>query len=191
MRDKKGEYGYIRSEKKRRLVRTVLLFAIAFGVFAAGLVLNGGDRRNIWSIVAAVGCIPGAMSMTGLIMIWLRRPMDAELYRRISGAAGDDLLMLYELYLTTQDKNMFIDAAAVCGEYVMAFTSEKATSGEIAFMEQHIRRSLQGAGYRTTVKIYTDAGKYAERLEQLIAHRDPESDEADRKKAAVLKAIAL
>ncbi len=190
MRDKKGEYGYIRSEKVRRLVRTVLLFAIAFGVFAVGLVLNGGDRRNIWSIVAAVGCIPGAMSMTGLIMIWLRRPMDEDLYRRISGAAGD-LLMLYELYLTTQDKNMFIDAAAVCGEYVMAFTSEKATAGEIAYMEQHIRRSLQGAGFRTTVKIYTDAEKYTERLEQLLAHRDPESSGADRKKAAVLKAVAL
>ncbi len=190
MRDRKGEFGYIRSERIRRLVRTVLLFGMAFGVFAIGLALNGGDRRNVWSVAAAVGCIPGAMSMTGLIMIWLRRPMSADLYQRISGAAGD-LLMLYELYLTTQDRSMFLDAAAVCGEYVMAFTSEKATAGELAFMEQHIRRSLQGAGFRTTVKIYTDTGKYTERLAQLLLHRSPETDEADRRKAAVLKEIAL
>lgn len=191
MKNRKGEYGYIRSEKLRRLLRTVLLFGIAFGIFAVGLVLNNGDRRNIYSIVAAVGCIPGAMSMTGLIMIWLRRPMKEDLYREISAGAGS-LLMLYELYLTTQDKNMFLDAAAVCGEYVMAYTSEKASSGEIAFMEQHIRRSMQaGGGYRMTAKIYTDTGKYLERLAQLQEHRKPEDAETDLKKAEVLKGIAL
>lgn len=191
MRNKKGEYGYIRSERLRRLVRTVLLFGLAFGIFAIGMVLNKGDRRSIYSIVAAVGCIPGAMSMTGLIMIWLRHPMKEDLYRQIS-AESEGLLMLYELYLTTQDKNMFLDAAAVCGEYVIAYTSEAATQGETAYMEQHVRRSMQaGAGCRMTVKIYTDLRKFLERLEQLREHRKEEDAQADERKAEVLREIAL
>lgn len=190
MKIRKGEYGYIRSEKKRRLLRTVVLFGGAFGIFAAGLAANGGDRQNIWSVAAAVACIPGAMSMTGLIMMLLRRPMDEALYQRFSRAAGS-LPMLYELYLTTQDKNLFLDAAAVSGEYVMAFTGTSASPGDLAFMEKHIRRLYQAEGWRMTVKIYTDPGKYEERLRQLAGHREPEEDQAQARKEAVLKAAAL
>ena len=81
MKISKGEYGYIRSQKARRLGRTAALFALAFGVFAVGMILNHGDRKNIYSIVAAVGMIPGAMSMVSTIMMWMRHPVSEELHR--------------------------------------------------------------------------------------------------------------
>ena len=72
MKISKGDYGYIRSQKIRRLGRTAALFALAFGIFAVGMILNHGDRKNIYSIVAAVGTIPGAMSLVSTIMMWMR-----------------------------------------------------------------------------------------------------------------------
>ena len=46
MKIKKGEYGYIRSQKKIRVIRTIVAFAFDFAIFFLGLYLNKGDRRN-------------------------------------------------------------------------------------------------------------------------------------------------
>jgi hypothetical protein len=113
----KGEFGYVQSQKKIRVIRTAAAFAFDFAIFFVGLYLNHGDRRNIYSILAAVGCIPAAMSLVSAVMICLRKPMREDLYREISGHAGD-LTVLYELFLTTQDRNLFLDAVIVCGQYI-------------------------------------------------------------------------
>ena len=170
MKISKGEYGYIRSQKARRLGRTAALFALAFGVFAVGMILNHGDRKSIYSIVAAVGMIPGAMSMVSTIMMWMRHPVSEELHREIAGHGGN-LRILYELYLTTRDINLFLDATVVCGPYVTAYSSEKTTPQNIHFMEEHIRKSLMTERFKESVKIFSasEKDKFLERVDQIRA----------------------
>ncbi len=192
MKINKGEYGYIRSQKARRLGRTAALFALAFSVFAVGMILNHGDRKSIYSIVAAVGMIPGAMSMVSTIMMWMRHPVSEELHREIAGHGGD-LRILYELYLTTRDINLFLDATVVCGPYVTAYSSEKTTPQNIHFMEEHIRKSLMTERFKESVKIFSasEKDKFLERVDQIRAKKDELETDQDDKKAAVLQAIAL
>lgn len=192
MKIEKGDYGYIRSQKIRRFWRTVGLFALAFGVFFVGLILNHGDRKSIYSIVAAVGMIPGAMSMVGMIMMWMRHPVEEPLYREIAEHGGD-LRILYELYLTTRDINLFLDAAVVCGPYVTAYSTDSIKPANLHFMEDHIRKSMLTEGYKVTVKIFTkpEKEKFLERLDQIRVRQEELETDQDDKKAAVLQALAL
>ncbi|MGI6088945.1 MAG: hypothetical protein ACOYBF_02965 [Bilifractor porci] len=192
MKIRKGDYGYIRSQKIRRLGRTAALFALAFGIFAVGMILNHGDRKNIYSIVAAVGTIPGAMSLVSTIMMWMRHPVSEELHEEIARHGGD-LRILYELYLTTRDINLFLDATVVCGPYVTAYSSEKTTPQNIHFMEEHIRKSLMTERFKESVKIFSvsEKDKFLERVDQIRAKREELETDQDDQKAAVLQAIAL
>ena len=58
MKIRKGDYGYIRREKKKRLLVTLGLFVLPAIVFIVGLVLADGNKSNIFTVVAVVGCLP-------------------------------------------------------------------------------------------------------------------------------------
>ena len=58
MKIRKGDYGYIRREKKKRLLVTLGLFVLPAIVFIVGLVLADGNKSNIFTVVAVVGGLP-------------------------------------------------------------------------------------------------------------------------------------
>ncbi|MBR0399167.1 MAG: hypothetical protein IJI10_13055 [Eubacterium sp.] len=191
MKGQKGEYGYIKRQKRVRLIRTVLFFVAAFAVFFAGVYLNHGDKRSIYTVIAMVGVIPAAMAAVSAIMIWLRPSMDAELYRRISSVSGN-LQMLYELFLTTREKNLYLDAAVITGDQVVAYTHEDVSTADLHFFEEHITRSLRTSGLKRSVKIF-DSGnqkQFLSRIEILNDRQPPESD-TDYLVRTALLAIAL
>lgn len=190
MRIKKGDYGYIRSQKIIRLVRTLLIFALAFAILVVGLVLNDGDRKNIYTVIAMVGCIPACMSAVSVIMMWMRKPMEKALYERIEKHTGDPL-MLYEMYFTTRDISLFVDAVAVSGEYIMCYTHEAdRKAADIKFIETHLTKTMRAEGFNETVKIFTQEKAYLERLDSLCEKAE-ESGDREWKICEVLKAIAL
>ena len=189
MRVRKGSYGYVRSQKWIRTGLTVLLFGINAALLLFGMYMNDGSRKNIYTLIAVIGCIPASMIAVSMIMMLRVRPMKEALYREVSTAAGD-LTMLYELYLTTREKNLFLDAVAIGGGYVMAYTSEKVPAAHIAEMEEHLRRTVRSAGCTATVKIWQQKDKYLDRIAQMREKED-ELTESDLRIRTALLAVAL
>lgn len=168
---KKGNYGYIRSQKVIRLLRSLAALALPLAFFIAGLILNKGDRKSIYTLVAIVGCIPACMAITGMIMMWMRKPMEEALYKEVSARAGN-LTMVYELYLTTYERNLFLDCAAICGEHVAAFTSEKKEKWELNEMQKHVERTLLNNGYKVDVKIFDQKKAFLDRVDTLRERKE-------------------
>ena len=191
MKGQKGEYGYIKRQKRVRLIRTVLFFVAAFTVFFVGVYLNHGDKRSIYTVIAMVGVIPAAMAAVSAIMIWLRPSMDAELYRNISSVSGN-LQMLYELFLTTREKNLYLDAAVITGDQVLAYTHEDVSTADLRFFEDHITRSLRTSGLKRSIKIFDSSNQkqILSRIEMLNDRQPAESD-TDYLVRTALLAIAL
>ena len=191
MKGQTGEYGYIKRQKRVRLIRTVLFFVAAFTVFFVGVYLNHGDKRSIYTVIAMVGVIPAAMAAVSAIMIWLRPSMDAELYRNISSVSGN-LQMLYELFLTTREKNLYLDAAVITGDQVLAYTHEDVSTADLRFFEDHITRSLRTSGLKRSIKIFDSSNQkqFLSRIEMLNDRQPAESD-TDYLVRTALLAIAL
>ncbi|MEE8885530.1 MAG: hypothetical protein SOI56_03045 [Eubacteriales bacterium] len=190
MKIEKGNFGYVKSQRVIRLVRTILLFAGNFALFIIGLVLNDGDRLNIWSVIAVFGMIPAAMSVISLIMIYRVPRMKESDYKAIREHT-EGLRILYELYFTSYEKNMFIDATIICGEYVTCYTSTKPSRADLAYMEKHIRKHVLQDGYKVTVKIFDGLDKFLDRADQLAARREDFELERDSNVENTLMAITL
>lgn len=168
MRIQKGDFGYIRWEKKKRVLITLGLFALPLLAFIGGVLVTG-TRNNLITVIAVVGCLPACRSLVGVIMIWMQKSMDPAAYEKIRKHQGR-LEMAYELVLTTYEKNLFLDAVAVCGNKITGYTSR--LDGSPQFMEQHIRKILRQNGYKTEVRILKDQGAFLERLDYLNAHKE-------------------
>ena len=67
MRKYKGDFGYIAYRKKVAIIRTVICLAISVGIYVIGLVING-TQKNVFSIIAALGCLPTGWSAVNMIM---------------------------------------------------------------------------------------------------------------------------
>ena len=141
---KKGDYGYIRYEKKKRLLTTVVLFLIPLAAFLAAFLITG-TKKNIITVIAMVGCLPACRALVNMIMMWLQKPMDAKVYKKIQAHEGE-LEVTYETYLTTYEKSVFVESFAVCGNKVIGYTSHM--DGSTQFIEDHVRGILKQNGYK-------------------------------------------
>ena len=164
----KGEFGYFRSEKKRRLIITAILFAVPLFIFFTSWIYFK-TRMTVWTVVSVVGCLPACKSMVSLIMIWKCRPLDEKLYQKIHGHQGK-LDMAYEMYMTFYEKSAYIDAVAVCGNTVAAYSSDPKI--DASFMETNAQKIIRKNGYKATVKIFTDIRPFLERLDSMNEHKE-------------------
>ena len=165
---RKGEFGYIQHEKIRRFLVTLLLFAIPMAAFV-GAYLITGTKKNIITVIAMVGCLPACKSLVGFIVMFLQKSMDESSYRKIKEHAKD-LVMSYEMYLTTYEKSTFVESFAICGNKVIGYSSR--IDGSPQFVEQHVKKILKQNGYKVDVKVMTELKPYLERLDYLNAHKE-------------------
>ena len=169
MKVQKGDAGYISAQKKRRLLITAGLFVLPLAVFALGL-LYFGKRENVLTVVAVVGCLPGCRSMVGLVMIMMRKPGPGEMISEIQAHAGG-LTMAYELFFTTYEKNVYVDAAAVCGNTVVCYTKNE-TRENADFIQEHIQKMIRHNGYPVSVIVMNgNTDRFLERLDSMNKNR--------------------
>ena len=164
----KGDFGYFSAEKKRLLGLTAILFAVPLFIFFTAWAYNG-SRLTIWTVIAVVGCLPACRYLVNLIMIFLRHPMDGELYEKIRSHQGD-LTMSYEMYMTFYEKSANIDAFAICGNTVVGYSSDPKI--DVTFMERECQKILRGNSFKATVKIFTRLDPFLERLDSMNAHKE-------------------
>lgn len=196
MKAKKGDFGYIHREKIKRLLTTLILFAIPLAAFVGGVLVTK-TKNNIITVIALVGCLPACRSLVSTIMMWMQKPMDSAAYEKIRSHAGN-LVMAYEMYLTTYEKSTFVESFAVCGNKVAGYSSR--IEGSPQFVEQHVKKILKQNGYKTDVKVMTELKPYLERLDYLNEHQEelekdivfePDSRYPDLSRAELIKHIIL
>ena len=163
---RKGEPGYFRSEKKRRALVTAGLFVLPLAVFIAAWI-HYGTRMTVFTVIAVVGCLPACRSLVNLIMILRCRPMEPSLLENIRSHQGE-LTMAYEMYMTFYEKSAYIDAVAVCGNTVAAYSSDPKI--DASFMAENAQKLIRKNGYKADVKILTELRPYLERLDSMNEH---------------------
>ena len=168
MQSNKGEYGYLKKERKRRILIAAILLGVPLFIFIS-MWIYLGTRNTIWTIIALVGSLPGCKAVVDVIMVMLARPVEPSIYEKIHAHQGE-LVMSYEMYMTFYEKSASIDAFAICGNTVVGFSSDPKI--DAAFMEQEAQKILRGNGFKANVKIFTRLPQFLERLDSMNEHRE-------------------
>ena len=173
----KGEYGSTLYRRKISAIRTVFLLAVSLGIFLTGLFMYGSNR-NVFSIIAALGCLPAGWSGVNLVMFMRAVVCSKDAYEAIEKARGG-LLIYYELEMTSYERSYHIAAATVMERNVCCYSEDRQIIASEC--EKHIREQLALGGYTDhTVSVFTDIERFTERLSQLEKMRSARNIDPQR-----------
>lgn len=167
MQTNKGEFGYLKRERKRRIIIAAILLGVPLFIFTA--CGSTWHKEHPSGPSLPVGSLPGCKAVVDVIMVMLAKPVNPAVYKKIHAHQGD-LVMAYEMYMTFYEKKCAIDAIAVCGNTVVGYTSDpKADTG---FMAEEAQKLVRKNGYKVDVKILSELRPFLERLDSMNAHKD-------------------
>lgn len=172
----KGTKGYLDTQKKYVVARTLLLFALSISLYAIGYITTH-TNKNLLTIVAVLGCLPASKSAVEMIMFLRFKSSSREVVDTIGEFVGT-LPSIYDMVFTTYDKNFYVDHITVKGNTVCGYSSSEKTDADLC--EKHLTSTLKLDGHKTvSVKIFKDLKKYTERLVQLqqLEAEETKSDE--------------
>ena len=182
----KGTYEYANYKKIMDIIITLILFALALGLYIIGRVTTGSNR-NLLTIVAVLGLLPACKMVVDVIMCLRVKPCDIELKARIDSKIND-LYGLYNMYFTSYDKNFYIDHMIVTAKSIIGYSSMKSFDEKAYYA--HMNDLLRKEGIKDIViKIFDDDKKYLNRLGDINALE--EGKEPNIMVAALIKNITL
>lgn len=166
---KKGNWGYIKYEKKKRTLVTFVLFLIPLVIYATGYIQTK-TRLNLFTFVAIMGCLPACKSLVGVIMMMMQKSVPREVYESAREAAGD-LVSGYELIFTAYEHTSPVNALIVCGNQIVCYTPDEKT--DISYLEKHISKIMAADGFSSVqVKVMGDFKKYLQRVREIAGRAE-------------------
>lgn len=164
MKIKKGAPGYIRDQKKKRILITILLFGISFAIFLAGY-LTTHTRNNLLTIVAVLGCLPAARSAVGMIVLLPYHSFDKNKVYQIQ-EASKGCSAAYDLVLTSREHIMHVDVILISRHLICGYMSGTKSSPSV--VEKYLIQILKQNHYdKVTIKIFSDYESFLKRAGQI------------------------
>ena len=164
MKKYKGEFGYIKYRKKIATIRTIACLAASVAIFVIGLVING-TQKNVFSIIAALGCLPTGWSAVNMIMFMKAKACSDSDHEEIERHRGG-LLIHYDHVITSYEKNYNVSASTVLDKNICCYTADDSIdTGDI---EKHIKKMMAQGGYSNfSIKVFDKLDAFCTRLDQL------------------------
>lgn len=187
VRELKGTYGYIRKQTVFEIIKTILLFAMAFGLFFIGY-LTLGTRKSLWSVFAVLALLPASKSLVGVIMLLRFRSLSPRQYESYISATGS-IPAIYENILTTTGKAYYLPVICCIASTVTAYTT--ADSSELNAVKEHIDSVLKNGGHKAVVKVFDNESDFILRVKQMTNNLSLEDREKSVRILDTLKAVSL
>ncbi len=185
-RDLKGTHLYIRKQLVFEIIKTLILFAMALGIFFIGLITLG-TRKSLWSVFAVLALLPACKSLVGVIMLARFRSLSDDEYNRYSGYTNG-LPTVFENILTTSSRTFFVPVISVMAGNVIAYI---APGQDSKALREHLENVLRSAHHKASVMIFEDERSFANRCRDLIDKFSHEEDHAALAVINTIKAVSL
>lgn len=188
-RDLKGTFEYIKKQRIFEIIKTIILFAMAMGIFIIGYV-TVGTKKNLWTVFAILAMLPACKSFVGVVMFARYKSLTKDIYELYLSKAGS-INCLYENVLTTSKKSYYIPVLACCDNTVIAYmpTSKSIECREI---KEHLETVLKNGGHKgVVVKIFDKEDDFLNRLVQMNDNLDNSDNISNQGIYTTIKAVSL
>ena len=144
MKIEKGQYGYIKAYRKKRLIIALICLALIVALLVACFLIF--ETRKTWlAIIACVIAIPFARNVTDIIMSMRVKPLSQKQYEKVNEETrwlrqeeyDGEIGMVYDLSLTRSEGIGFIPCAYIMNNNVIIFSPKDNTAKEKEKLEKY------------------------------------------------------
>lgn len=186
MKIRKGDAGYIRRRKRNVIIKTCLEFGIVVALLVLGI-WQTGDRLNLLTVVAILGCLPASKALVELIMIAPHHSISEEMTSEILTHA-EHLTIAFDMVFTSEKKIMPVESIVISDNTICGYTSNPKvdTNGT----SEHIKKYLSANKFnKVSVKIFDHYATYLKRVEDMNRIAAEEKNDVKEKEAAIYQVI--
>ena len=161
---KKGDAGYLRTQKRKVLCKTILEFGIVVSLLILGITQTG-DRLNVLTIIAVLGCLPASKTLVELIMLLPHNSISEEKANEIAEHA-QHMTTVFDTVFTSEKNIMPVESFVIVNHTVCGYSS--STKIHVSNTEQHIKQYLSSNHYsNVSVKLYQDYTAFLARVSEM------------------------
>lgn len=186
MKIKKGDAGYIRSRKKKIIIKTLLQFGIVIALLLLGI-WQTGDRMNLLTVVAILGCLPASKSLVELIMIFPHHSITEEMAAEIE-LNTEHLTSVFDMVFTSEKKIMPVESIVISDNTICGYASSPKV--DTNFAAEHIKKYLRANKFaKVSVKIFDNYTQFVTRAEGMDNIAAIEKNDVKEKEEAIRQVI--
>lgn len=186
MKTKKGDAGYIRARKRLVIIKTALLFGVAVALLLLGI-WQTGDRMNLLTVVAILGCLPASKSLVEVIMILPHRSIMDEKATEIEKHAKY-LTKAFDMVFTSEKKIMPVESIVISDNTICGYASNPKV--DTNFAADHIKKYLVSNKFtKVSVKIFDNYTTFVNRVESMNNIVDEDKSDVKEKEMAIRQVI--
>ncbi len=164
-RVKKGDKGYLNNRKIFYLM-LVLAFVILAAVFFFTGYVRFNTTKTVFTVMAVLMVLPAAKQFVIYIVIAPYKSVDEIIYNRIKDIINEnDICMIADMVITSQEKITNIDIICVKGGRVIGYAPNKKV--DINYISKYLMDLISKYYKINQVKIYADVIKYEKAIEEL------------------------
>lgn len=160
---KKGQYGYIKNQRKVEIAKTFIMLALCVATYYLGI-FSTGSNKNLLTFVAILGVLPMAKFAVSAVLFTKAKGCSDEVHKILE--SKNIKVDFYDLYMTAY-KSSFAFSAAIYGKDSLVLLTEDSKLVENE-AKAHVEQILRNASFENvTVKIFADVDKFVDRAIQL------------------------
>lgn len=179
----KNTYGYINSQKKYEIIRTILYYGISISLYIAGYIATKSNK-NALTVVAMLGVLPATKSLIGMIMFLRYKSCSLPVYEKIRSVISETIPQLYDLVFTSERINFAFSHCTYADKKIYFFAEDKV---DAEAFEKHLNIYLERAEIKgVSIQIFTDVDTYLN-----VIPTSPSEDLLSNKVIQLLKEISL
>lgn len=186
MKIKKGDAGYICQRKRNVIIKTVMEFGIVIALLVLGI-WQTGDRLNLLTVVAILGCLPASKALVEVIMIVPHHSISREMAEEIESNT-EHLTKAFDMVFTSEKKIMPVESIVISDNTICGYTSNgKVDTNEVA---KHIKKYLNANKYtKVSVKIFDNYTTFVSRAKEMNNLAMEEKNDVKEKEVAICHVI--
>ncbi|MDE7326645.1 MAG: hypothetical protein K2N63_10260 [Lachnospiraceae bacterium] len=169
----RGHQGYLDSQKRFRILKTLLYVLIGVAIFVLGLCLNKFEKSNIFTVIAILMVLPAAKALVSVIVLLPYRSVDAEAVEEVRGLLSGEDIMYTDMVFTSRDKVMFFSFLVIAQDEILCLVGREKE--DIAYIEKYLKDELKKRMLLRKLYITKDRKNFLEK----VAHAEPATDIPD------------
>ena len=186
MKIKKGNAGYICQRKRNVIIKTILEFGIVIALLILGI-WQTGDRSNLLTVVAILGCLPASKALVELIMILPHHSTLEETVAEIESNAAN-LTKAFDMVFTSEKKIMPVECIVISDNTICGYASSAKV--DTNFASEHIKKYLCANKFtKVSVKIFDNYQTFLTRVEDMNNIANKENSDVKEKERAIRQVI--
>ena len=184
----KGQFGYIKKQKKFQFGMLLLFVAIGIGLFFVGLLVHK-TRANLFTVLGILMVLPAAKRVIALVLMMPRHSVGKEQFDRMKGALPEGADLLTDYVFTSTEKVMALDFVIVMNKNVYGINGNKKMEDD--YVKTYLKETISASSRGYQVHLLDSEKAFYDRLKKQGNPTITEKDSMQEKVVHDLLVIAV